>query len=60
MLRRLCYHKLGEKEDMQKKIDAEWVNLILEAKSVGVSIQEVRDFIQNEQNLNNQPHKNWK
>ncbi|MED3689607.1 anti-repressor SinI family protein [Peribacillus butanolivorans] len=44
---------------MQKKIDAEWVHLILEAKSLGVSIQEVRDFIQNEQKLNNQPHKNW-
>lgn len=44
---------------MQKKIDAEWVNLILEAKSLEVSIQEVRDFIQNEQNLNNQPYKNW-
>ncbi|MGE7764387.1 anti-repressor SinI family protein [Peribacillus sp. NPDC096540] len=44
---------------MQKKIDAEWVNLILKAKSLGVSIQEVRNFIQNEQNLNNQPRKNW-
>ncbi|QNU03898.1 anti-repressor SinI family protein [Peribacillus butanolivorans] len=40
---------------MQKKMDAEWIHLILEAKSVGVSIQEVRDFIQN---LNNQHHKN--
>ncbi|WP_083450819.1 anti-repressor SinI family protein [Peribacillus butanolivorans] len=38
---------------MQKKTDAEWVHLILEAKSLGVSIQEVRDFIKNEQNLNN-------
>lgn len=44
---------------MKKKIDAEWVNLILEAKSLGVSIQELQVFIQNEQNLNNQPHKNW-
>ncbi|MED3985235.1 anti-repressor SinI family protein [Peribacillus simplex] len=43
---------------MKKKIDAEWVNLILEAKSLGFSIQEVRDFIQNEQNLINQLHKN--
>ncbi|MFU2013698.1 anti-repressor SinI family protein [Peribacillus butanolivorans] len=40
---------------MQKKMDAEWIHLILEVKSLGVSIQEVRDFIQN---LNNQPHKN--
>ncbi|MET3319921.1 UNVERIFIED_ORG: DNA-binding transcriptional MerR regulator [Peribacillus simplex] len=45
---------------MQKKIDAEWVHLIMEAKSLGVSIQEVRAFIQNEQKLINQPHKNWK
>ncbi|MFE0507580.1 anti-repressor SinI family protein [Peribacillus butanolivorans] len=43
---------------MQKKIDAEWVNLVLKAKSLGVSIQEVRAFIQNEQKLINQPHKN--
>lgn len=43
---------------MQKKIDAEWINLILKAKSLGVSIQEVRDFIQNELNLINQPHNN--
>ncbi|WP_454861510.1 anti-repressor SinI family protein [Peribacillus frigoritolerans] len=43
---------------MQKKIDAEWVNLVLEAKSLGVSIQEVRDFIQNKLNLINKLHKN--
>ncbi|WP_375089608.1 hypothetical protein ACDZ29_01655 [Peribacillus sp. RS7] len=30
----------------------------MEAKSLGFSIQEVRDFIQNEQNLINQLHKN--
>ncbi|MCP1092529.1 hypothetical protein M0L17_01735 [Bacillaceae bacterium OS4b] len=27
----------------------------MKAKSLGFSIQEVRDFIQNEQNLNNKP-----
>ncbi|MEC0275492.1 anti-repressor SinI family protein [Peribacillus frigoritolerans] len=40
-------------------MDPEWVNLILEAKSLGVSIQELQVFIQKEQSLNNQPHKNW-
>ncbi|MFJ7974858.1 anti-repressor SinI family protein [Peribacillus sp. NPDC096379] len=39
---------------MSKQVvyEAEWLELILEAKNLGLSIGEVRDFIQQNQNQN--------
>ncbi|MDQ0242532.1 DNA-binding transcriptional MerR regulator [Bacillus fengqiuensis] len=35
--------------NQEKGIDQEWLNLIVEAKKMGLSIQEIRSFIASEQ-----------
>ena len=33
---------------MQLELDQEWVNLILKAKQLGLTIEEIREFLQRE------------
>lgn len=35
--------------NQEKEIDKEWLNLIVEAKKMGLSIQEIQSFFANEQ-----------
>lgn len=39
-------HEKGEKKLSAKAEDEEWIQLILEAKNLGLTVEEVREFIQ--------------
>jgi len=36
-------------------LDQDWVNLILDAKRLGLTIEEIRDFLDENKNNENQP-----
>jgi len=38
--------KLGDSLEWTGKLDLEWVELIQEAKGLGLSIEEIREFLQ--------------
>lgn len=39
----------------QKKLDREWMALILEAKKAGLSVEQVRDYLQTADNTKKKP-----
>lgn len=51
MLRWLCYHKLGGICLEVNNEREEWVALILEAKNLGLTIEEVKEFIKENEKL---------
>ncbi|MEH7180530.1 anti-repressor SinI family protein [Neobacillus vireti] len=34
-------------EKTERELDKEWLELILEAKNLGISVDEIRDFLKN-------------
>lgn len=38
--------------DKKEKLDYEWVNLILEAKQLGLTIEDIKDYIETSQTEN--------
>jgi len=42
--------RMKKKKILAAELDAEWLQLIEEAKKIGLNIEEIRDFISNNQN----------